>query len=58
MGVGEYMHEHLKGSTLKVLEVPGHCAHMSHPALVVDAMQEYFNEPSPGHKGNGILGLA
>lgn len=46
VGVGEYVHEHLKGSTLKVLEVPGHCAHMSHPAMVIDAMREYFNAPS------------
>jgi sigma-B regulation protein RsbQ len=42
IGVGEYVHAHLKGSTLKVLEVQGHCAHMSEPALVVAAMREYL----------------
>lgn len=40
--VGEYMHRHLPRSTLKVLEVAGHCGHMSHPALVVEAMQTWL----------------
>jgi len=47
VGVGGYLHAHLKGSTHKVLEVPGHCAHMSHPGMVIDAMREYLNQPSP-----------
>lgn len=42
ISVGEYVHAHLPGSTLKVLEVQGHCAHMSEPALVVDAMREFL----------------
>lgn len=40
--VGEYVHAHLRGSTMKVLEVPGHCAHMSHPAQVADAIRDYL----------------
>jgi len=44
--VGEYVHQHLAGSTLKVLEVQGHCAHMSEPSLVVDAIREYLSHPS------------
>ena len=40
--IGEYVHAHLAGSTLKVLEVQGHCAHMSDPLLVVEAMREYL----------------
>jgi len=32
----------LPDSTLKVLEVAGHCAHMSHPALVVAALRDYL----------------
>jgi sigma-B regulation protein RsbQ len=40
--VGDYLHEHLKGSTLKVIEATGHCAHMSHPTLVIDSMKRYF----------------
>jgi sigma-B regulation protein RsbQ len=40
--VGEYIHEHLKGSTLKVLDTHGHCAHMSAPEMVIDAMRTYL----------------
>jgi sigma-B regulation protein RsbQ len=40
--VGEYLHKHLRGSILKVLDVDGHCAHMSHPDLVIEAMKKYF----------------
>jgi len=43
--VGQYLHEQLKASTLEVLDVTGHCGHMSHPHLVVAAMQRYL---SPG----------
>lgn len=45
VSVGEYVHAHLPHSTLKVLEVAGHCAHMSHPDLVVQAMHDYFSAP-------------
>ncbi len=47
LGVGDYVHQHLAGSTLRVLDVAGHCAHMSHPSLVIDAMQDYFSRPLP-----------
>lgn len=40
--VGEYLHAHMPLSTLQVLDVEGHCAHMSNPALVVDAMRNYL----------------
>lgn len=42
LGVGEYLHAHLPGSTLRVLDVAGHCAHLSNPALVIDAMRDYL----------------
>lgn len=42
VSVGEYMHAHLAGSSLQVLEVQGHCAHMSEPDLVVDAIRAYI----------------
>jgi sigma-B regulation protein RsbQ len=42
VSVGEYVHAHLDGSTLKVLEVQGHCSHMSEPTLVIDAMREFL----------------
>lgn len=44
--VGEYLRRHLRDSTLKVLDIAGHCGHMSHPSLVVDAMRIYLAEPS------------
>lgn len=40
--VGSYLHHHLRGSTLEVMDVTGHCAHMSHPNLVIDAMRRYM----------------
>jgi len=43
--VGEYLHRHLADSRLEVLDVAGHCAHMSNPALVIDAMQRYLATP-------------
>jgi sigma-B regulation protein RsbQ len=43
LAVGEYLHSHLQGSTLKILDVAGHCGHMSHPSLVVEAMREYLD---------------
>ena len=39
--VGEYVHTQLAGSTLKILEVQGHCAHMAEPLLVVEAMRVF-----------------
>jgi sigma-B regulation protein RsbQ len=45
--VGNYVHQHLAGSTLKVLDVAGHCAHMSHPWLVIEAMRAYFLTTQP-----------
>lgn len=41
LGVGEYLHAHLPHSTLRVLDVAGHCAHLSNPSLVIDAMRDY-----------------
>lgn len=42
--VGVYLHQHLVKSRLQMLEVQGHCAHMSHPELVVSAMRAFVNE--------------
>jgi sigma-B regulation protein RsbQ len=41
IGVGEYMHSQLAGSTLKILDVQGHCAHMAEPLLVAEAMRDF-----------------
>lgn len=45
VGVGEYVHAHLPHSTLKVLEVPGHCAHMSHPGAVIESIRDFIQGP-------------
>lgn len=41
--IGDYLHDALEGSELKRLDVSGHCAHMSHPNLVADAMNAFMN---------------
>ena len=40
--VGEYVHEHLRGSVLKKLQATGHCPHLSHPTETIAVMQEYL----------------
>lgn len=42
--VGEYLHRNLRDSTLHILDIAGHCGHMSHPSLVVDAIRDYLPE--------------
>ncbi len=49
LGVGEYVHANVQGSTLKVLDATGHCAHMSNPSMVIDAMREYLDVPPARH---------
>jgi sigma-B regulation protein RsbQ len=46
ISVGEYVHTHLVGSTFKVLDVHGHCAHMSAPQLVAEAMRGFIDVPA------------
>ncbi len=40
--VGDYMHQHLKGSTLRVMKATGHCPHMSHPEETIELMRDYL----------------
>ena len=42
MEVGEYVHQHLVGSTLTVIDAVGHCPHVSHPAETVAAIRSYL----------------
>ena len=37
--VGDYMHAQMPGSRLQVLEVSGHCPHLTHPQLTIDALR-------------------
>lgn len=41
--VGQYLHDNLRDSELRTLDVSGHSAHMSNPELVIDAMRAYMN---------------
>lgn len=43
LAVGEYVHQHLPLSTLRVLEATGHCPHMSHPEETIREMKEYLS---------------
>ncbi|RYZ51640.1 MAG: alpha/beta hydrolase, partial [Sphingobacteriales bacterium] len=40
--VGEYLHENLPKSTLKVMKATGHCPHMSAPAETVAIIKDYL----------------
>jgi sigma-B regulation protein RsbQ len=42
MAVGQYVHEHLHGSQLVVLDAVGHCPNLSAPDQVVEAMRNYL----------------
>jgi sigma-B regulation protein RsbQ len=44
MEVGRYVHEHLAGSQLVVLDATGHCPNLSAPGQVVSAMKHYLAE--------------
>lgn len=45
LAVGDYLHQQLKDSTLEVLDVAGHCGHMTNPELVIQAMRSYLGSP-------------
>lgn len=42
LAVGTYMHQHLPGSTLVVLDTSGHCPHLSAPQATSAAIQEFL----------------
>lgn len=44
--VGEYMHRHLAGSKLVIVDTSGHCPHLSAPQATIAAIREYL-EPTP-----------
>ncbi len=41
--VGEYMHTHTPGSTLRILNATGHCPHLSAPEETVRVIKEYLS---------------
>ena len=42
LSVGDYLHEHLANSTLRVMKATGHCPHMSHPEETIQIIKEYL----------------
>jgi sigma-B regulation protein RsbQ len=42
LSVGDYLHQSLPGSTLRVMQATGHCPHMSHPEETIQLMREYL----------------
>lgn len=40
--VGNYLAEHIPGSTLKIMKATGHCPHMSEPAETIQLINEYL----------------
>jgi sigma-B regulation protein RsbQ len=42
--VGRYVHERLPGSQHVVLDATGHCPHMSHPQLTIEAMRPFLEK--------------
>jgi sigma-B regulation protein RsbQ len=41
--VGEYLHEHLPNSVLKIMKARGHCPHMSEPDETIRLIKEYLS---------------
>jgi sigma-B regulation protein RsbQ len=44
--VGDYMHQNVPGSTLRVMKATGHCPHMSHPEETIELMREFLTHRS------------
>ena len=43
VAVGEYVHQQLRGSTLRIMKATGHCPHMSDPDETVTLIREYLD---------------
>ena len=44
--VGEFLHRTMPGSSFRLLDVTGHCPHMSHPEETILAIREYLGATS------------
>ena len=42
--VGDYVHRHLAGGTLRHIDAIGHCPHVSHPAATIATIRAYLAE--------------
>jgi sigma-B regulation protein RsbQ len=45
--VGSFVHEQMRGSTLRLMAATGHCPHMSHPEETISVIQEYLAVGEP-----------
>lgn len=45
--VSDYLAQHLPHASLRMLEVAGHCPHMSHPQATIQAIEAYLASFSP-----------
>jgi sigma-B regulation protein RsbQ len=43
---GEFLHRAMPGSTYRLLDVTGHCPHMSHPEETIEAIRDYLGATS------------
>ena len=43
--VGQYLHEQLPASTLRVMKATGHCPHLSEPAETIALIKDYLSTP-------------
>ena len=46
--VGQYMHRHMPASTLQLMQVTGHCPHMSHPQETIQQIRAYLSTARAG----------
>ena len=44
--VGDYVHQHLPASNLKVMKATGHCPHLSHPDETIQIIKDYLHAQS------------
>jgi sigma-B regulation protein RsbQ len=51
--VGSYVHENLRGSTLRRMQATGHCPNLSHPEETIDAIKEYLSATAVGAPAAG-----
>lgn len=45
VAVGSYMHEAIPGSRLRVIDVPGHCPHITAPDVIADEVRAFLMPP-------------
>ena len=44
--VGNYLHQHLRDSELKIMKARGHCPHMSEPEETISLIKDYLGVPA------------